>query len=146
LEQIQIKVFTSTLLFVLALSISKCSILLFLHQAAGNAFQRLAIIVIGVLILLWTLAVMAIIILECEMPTPWQIWTSKCIPLVSTSLQKSTEPTLITRQLPFWITAIAVDIFIDIGLTSLSAQIIWTSRLESRQKALATLISSLRLL
>jgi hypothetical protein len=84
LEQIQIKVFISTLLFVLALSISKCSILLFLHQAARNAFQRLAIIVIGVLILLWTLAVMAIIILECEMPTPWQIWTSKCIPLVST--------------------------------------------------------------
>jgi hypothetical protein len=82
IDQIQIKVFVSTILFVLALSISKCSILLFLHQVADSTLQRVGIMTIGVVVLMWTLAVMTGIVFECEMPWPWEIWTGKCIPMV----------------------------------------------------------------
>lgn len=83
MEQVQIKVFISTILFVMVLSISKCSVLLFLHQLADNALQRAGVMVIGTVVLIWTLAVMAGIVFECEMPRPWEIWTGKCIPMVS---------------------------------------------------------------
>jgi hypothetical protein len=82
LDQVQVKVFISTILFVLALSISKCSILLFLHHLAGTTLQRLGVMTIGIVVLVWTLAVMAGIVFECEMPRPWEIWTGKCIPMV----------------------------------------------------------------
>jgi hypothetical protein len=77
-----VKVFVSTILFVLALSISKCSVLLFLHQLANNTAQRLGLIIIGFVVVIWTLGVMTGIVFECEMPRPWEIWTGKCIPLV----------------------------------------------------------------
>jgi hypothetical protein len=37
---------------------------------------------VGVVVLMWTLAVMTGIVFECEMPRPWEIWTGKCIPMV----------------------------------------------------------------
>ena len=83
LEDIQVKVFVSTILFVLALSISKCSVLMFLHRAANTTLQRVGIMIIGVIVLIWTLGVLTGIIFECEMPRPWEIWTGKCIPMVS---------------------------------------------------------------
>lgn len=86
LEDIQTRVFISTVLVVFAMSISKCSILLFLHQLADNAMQRLGVMIVGIVVLIWTLAVMAGIVFECEMPKPWAIWTGKCIPLVRYSL------------------------------------------------------------
>ncbi|KAH7086400.1 hypothetical protein FB567DRAFT_69870 [Paraphoma chrysanthemicola] len=128
LDQVQVKVFISTILVVLALSISKCSILLFLSHVAGTTLQRLGVLIIGIMVMVWTLAVMAGIIFECAMPRPWEIWTGKCIPM-----------------LPFWITATAVDIVIDITLVSLSAHMVWTSQLDFHGKALAFLIFSLRL-
>jgi hypothetical protein len=84
LEQAQIKIFMSTILFVLAISISKCSMLLFLHQLADNMLQRVGVVVIGLVVLVWALAVMAGVVFECEMPRPWTIWTGKCIPIVRT--------------------------------------------------------------
>jgi hypothetical protein len=88
LDQIQMKVFISTILFVLALSISKCSVLLFHHQLADNTLQRVGVMIIGIVVLIWTLAVMAGIVFECEMPRPWEIWTGKCIPMVRYSAVK----------------------------------------------------------
>jgi hypothetical protein len=89
IDQIQVKIFISTILFVLALSVSKCSVLLFLHQVADNTLQRVGVIAIGVAVLMWSLAVMTGIIFECEMPRPWEIWTGKCIPMVLSSLLPS---------------------------------------------------------
>jgi small basic protein len=83
LEDIQIKVFVSTILFVLALSVSKCSMLMFLHHVADNTLQRVGIMIIGVLVLIWTVGVITGLVFECEMPRPWDIWTGKCIPMVS---------------------------------------------------------------
>jgi hypothetical protein len=81
-EQTQIKVFVSTILFVLALGLSKCSTLLFLHQLANSTPQRLGVMLIGVVVVMWTLGVMTGIVFECEMPRPWEIWTGQCIPMV----------------------------------------------------------------
>jgi hypothetical protein len=86
LNEIQIKVFVSTILFVLALSISKCSMLVFLHQLADTALQKIGVTTVGVVVVIWTLAVMAGIVFECEMPRPWEIWTGKCIPMVRSHL------------------------------------------------------------
>lgn len=102
LEEAQIKVFVSTILFILALSMSKCSILLFLQQTAKSSWQRLGLVAIGTLVLIWTLAAMAGTVFECEMPKPWEIWTGKCIPLVSWSYL-----TLVVARL------IGIDSFLD---------------------------------
>ncbi|KAL5119772.1 hypothetical protein ACEQ8H_002378 [Pleosporales sp. CAS-2024a] len=130
LDDIQVKVFVSTILFVLALSISKCSVLMFLRHVADNTLQgRTGIMVIGVVVVVWTLAVMTGIIFECEMPRPWQIWTGKCIPMI-----------------PFWITATVVDMIIDIALFLLSIQTVWRLSLDHRQKNIAFSILSLRIM
>lgn len=81
-EQIQIKLFVATILFFLTVSISKGSILLFLYDLAETIWSRASVIVVSIMVLLWTMAVMAGLSFQCEMPTPWRIWTGKCIPLV----------------------------------------------------------------
>jgi hypothetical protein len=70
----------------LAISISKCSVLLFLYNLVESTLQRVGVIAIGVLVLLWTVAVLVFMVFQCEMQTPWDIWTGKCIPLVSLNL------------------------------------------------------------
>ncbi|CAO2657993.1 Nn.00g072530.m01.CDS01 [Neocucurbitaria sp. VM-36] len=129
MEQIQMKIFISTILFVLAISISKCTILMYVHQFAADTLQKVAAISLGILVLLSTIAVMTGIIFQCEMPKPWEIWTGKCIPLF-----------------PFWVTATAIDIVFDIALVLLSACAVWTLRIEYCHKTSATGILSLRLL
>jgi ABC-type nitrate/sulfonate/bicarbonate transport system permease component len=48
-----------------------------------STLQRVGVVMIGVLVLLWTIAVLAAMVFQCEMPSPWDVWTGKCIPLVS---------------------------------------------------------------
>ncbi|KAH7394457.1 hypothetical protein BKA66DRAFT_601057 [Pyrenochaeta sp. MPI-SDFR-AT-0127] len=129
MEQIQVKVFISTILFALAISISKCSILLYIHQVAGDSLHRIGAVVISILVLLWTIAILAGIVFQCEMPKPWGIWTGKCIPLF-----------------PFWLTATTIDIVIDIAMVLLSACTVWTFRLDNHQRALLTFMLSCRLI
>lgn len=90
MDQIQIKVFVSTILFVLALSVSKCSVILFLHQLADNTLQKVGVTIVGIVVLIWTLAVMTGIVFECDMPRPWEIWTGKCIPIVGEPVPRLT--------------------------------------------------------
>lgn len=84
-EQVQIKIFIATILFVMAISVSKCSILLFLYRLARDSLQKAGVVMIGALVLLWTIAVISGTVFQCEMPQPWTIWTGKCIPLVRLS-------------------------------------------------------------
>ena len=88
-EQIQIKLFVATILFVLAVSISKGSILFFLYDLAETIWSRVNVIAVSILVLVWTVAVMAGMSFQCEMPTPWRIWTGKCIPLVGRNVTSS---------------------------------------------------------
>ncbi|KAF2127975.1 hypothetical protein P153DRAFT_293905, partial [Dothidotthia symphoricarpi CBS 119687] len=128
-ERVQLKLFVSTVLFVLAISLSKCPVILFLYRLADNTLQRLNIAIVGILVLIWTTAVMAGVVFQCAMPRPWEMWTGQCIPLVS-----------------FWIAAIAVDILIDTALILFPAHIIWTMQLQYHQKTPATSVFSLRVL
>jgi hypothetical protein len=144
-ESVQINVFIATMLFVLALSISKCSILLFLHEVAGNSMQKLGVMITGIVILMWTLAAIAGIVFECAMPRPWDIWSGKCIPLVSSSNPEHIVKCLTVAEVPFWIAVTAVDIVVDMTLVILSVRIVW-ARLVNSQKITATLVFSLRLL
>ncbi|KAL6706409.1 hypothetical protein ACN47E_005515 [Coniothyrium glycines] len=128
LEQVQVQVFVSTILFALSISISKCSILLLLHKMAQNTVQRVCVVAVGVLVLLWVTAVMAGVVFQCEMPTPWEIWTGKCIPV-----------------LPFWTTATAIDIVVDTVMFLLSIYIVWSLHVDYRQKTRASLLLSFRL-
>jgi hypothetical protein len=101
MEHIQLKLFVSTILFVLALSISKCSVLLFLYHLAQSTLSRVGVVTTGVLVLLWTIAVLAVMVFQCEMPTPWDIWTGKCIPLVSLEYLQYYEHNLIKHRYHF---------------------------------------------
>ncbi|KAH9863788.1 hypothetical protein J1614_009720 [Plenodomus biglobosus] len=129
IDQMQIKIFVAKILSVLALSIGKCSLLLFLFRLLDTTIQRVGIITIGCLILLWTIAVISVTVFQCAMPQPWTIWTGKCIPLVAV-----------------WIAATIADIALDTAMLLLSLQIVWKLHIEYRQKTFATSLLSLRLL
>lgn len=146
IEQIQIKVFIATILFVLATTISKLATLLFLHRLANTAVQRVGVAVLDSLVLLWTIAVISGTVFQCEQPQPWEIWTGKCIPLVClcTSIVSLIVPN--NRQVPFWVTATAVDVFAEISMILLSVHLAWVLHTGCQQKMLATLTLSLRLL
>ncbi|KAG9188380.1 hypothetical protein G6011_02303 [Alternaria panax] len=127
LEQIQLKLFVTTILFVLTVSLTKSSVLLFLYHLADNTVRRASVLVISILVLLWTIAVLAGMVFQCELPTPWMVWTGKCIPLI-----------------PFWMIATIFDIVLEIAVIVLCAHRVWTLRESCRQKTLATLLLSMR--
>ena len=81
-EQIQLRLYVSTLLFILVASISKISALVFLYRLAGNALRKASVIITSILAVTWTIVVLSGMVFQCELPTPWRIWTGKCIPLV----------------------------------------------------------------
>jgi len=83
LEQIQLKLYVTTILFVLTISIAKSSVLLFLYHLADSTLRRASVLLVSTLVLIWTIAVLAGMVFQCELPTPWLVWTGKCIPLVS---------------------------------------------------------------
>jgi len=83
LLNIERKLFVSTMMFVLAVSISKSSVLLFLYRLAQSTLRRMSVAIVGALVLVWTIAVLAVMVFQCEMPNPWTIWTGNCVPLVS---------------------------------------------------------------
>jgi hypothetical protein len=118
---------------------------LFLHEVAGNSMQKLGVMITGIVILMWTLAAIAGIVFECAMPRPWDIWSGKCIPLVSSSNPEHIVKCLTVAEVPFWIAVTAVDIVVDMTLVILSVRIVW-ARLVNSQKITATLVFSLRLL
>lgn len=82
-DQIQIEIFAANILFILATSIAKCSLLLFLHRLADRKLQRACAVTISSLVLLETIAVISGTVFQCESPRPWTIWTGRCISLVS---------------------------------------------------------------
>lgn len=82
LEQIQLRLFVTIILSTLVASISKGSVLLYLHHIAETALQRISVVVISVLVALWTIVVLVGMEFQCESAAPWRIWTGKCIPLV----------------------------------------------------------------
>ncbi|KAI8933680.1 hypothetical protein NX059_009398 [Plenodomus lindquistii] len=128
-DRIQTKIFVATILSVLAITIAKCSLLLFLYRLADTTIKRTGTIAIGCLLLLWTIAVIATTVFQCGMPRPWTIWTGQCISLV-----------------PFWFTATIVDIVLDAAMLLLSLYIAWPLNTGYRQKTSVSLLLSLRLL
>jgi hypothetical protein len=145
IRQIQVKVFVSTILFILAVSISTCSALLFLHRLTRNLWQRVEVVALGVLLLLWTIVILAGMIFQCEMPKPWSVWTGKCIPLVSLYTIDYSLTYLITGQVPFWVTGTVVEIVIDTAMILVSAQLLWSLLIPHRHKTLVILLCLLRL-
>ncbi|KAF1943503.1 hypothetical protein EJ02DRAFT_129282 [Clathrospora elynae] len=127
MEQIQLKVYVSTLLSILAIGISKFSMLLYLFRITEITLQRVGVTAIGVFVSLWTIVVLAGTVFQCEMPKPWEIFEGRCIPL-----------------LPFWITAISVDIVTDLLMILLSIGMVWTMRIDHCQRTWAISVFSLR--
>jgi hypothetical protein len=145
-EQIQLRLYVTTILFILVVSISKSSVLLFLYHLAETALQRAIFIAISTLVVLWTIVVLAGMIFQCELPTPWRIWTDKCIPLVGRSIVLVPWKCLTVAQVPFWMTMNIADIALEAAIIALFTYSIWRLRESYRQKTLATLLLSLRLM
>ncbi|KAL1794888.1 hypothetical protein ACET3X_006704 [Alternaria dauci] len=127
LEHIQLKIFVTTIFFVLTISLAKSSVLLFLYHLADSTFRKASVLAISALVLLWTIATVAGMVFQCELPKPWMIWTGKCISLV-----------------PFWMVATIVDIVLETAIIVLCVHRVWTLRESYRQKTLATLLLSMR--
>ncbi|CBX97770.1 predicted protein [Plenodomus lingam JN3] len=129
IDRIQVKIFVATILSVLALSIPKCSVLIFFYRVAHSTLQRIGVVTLGCLVLLWTIAVISGTVFQCAMPQPWTIWTGKCIPLAT-----------------FHITTTIASTILDTTLLLISLQLTWTQTTSYHYKTLASFLLSLRLL
>ncbi|KAH7138367.1 hypothetical protein B0J11DRAFT_13764 [Dendryphion nanum] len=121
--------YASTLLYVLTLGISKISILLFLRKLFHTKAHKLATTLLNSIVICWTVAITISVAFECSLPTPWERFSAKCVPMK-----------------PFWISATAIDIATDLALILLPIFIVSTLQIELRKKMIIIAIFASRLI
>ncbi|KAJ8108486.1 hypothetical protein OPT61_g8141 [Boeremia exigua] len=126
-DDIQVISYASTILLVVALSLSKLSVILWLERLQLSKTYKLCSMTAGALILIYMLSTAAGIIFQCQLPRPWDLRTGHC-----TSSQR------------FWTTTIAIDIALDLSLIMLPVVALMTLDLQQRKKDYASYILSLR--
>lgn len=79
----QIKAYVSTVLFVLVASLSKMPLVLWLIRLKPQKMQQACTMAIGCTVFAYMIASATSIILQCQMPRPWDFRPGQCIPSVS---------------------------------------------------------------
>ncbi|KAF2112038.1 hypothetical protein BDV96DRAFT_665054 [Lophiotrema nucula] len=125
---IQKEMYAATILYILTVGVSKISITAFLGRLSGTATHKTIIIILGIVILCWTIAITFGVAFACALPHPWETFTGKCI-----------------STMPFWIGSTTVDVLTDIIMIVLPIQMVWNLQMELGRKATVVFIFALRL-
>jgi hypothetical protein len=56
-------------------------------RLAATKLHKLAIVVLGVVVICWTIAITTSVVFECALPHPWEVFSGKCIDPVSPQYQ-----------------------------------------------------------
>ena len=79
----RVKLYVSTVLFVLTTSLSKAPLFLWLKRLKLRKVYKASTIVVGCIVLICMMASTASVIFQCQLPTPWYTQRGRCISLVS---------------------------------------------------------------
>ncbi|KAF2198696.1 hypothetical protein GQ43DRAFT_343134, partial [Delitschia confertaspora ATCC 74209] len=129
LSQIQKEIYAATILYILAVGMSKISMSWFLARLAGEAVHKVAVVILSSVVVAWTIAVTFGFAFQCKLPRPWDVHGGKCISIMA-----------------FWIGAAIIDIATDIVMIALPIHIVWNLQLGFREKATVCFIFVIRLI
>lgn len=82
IEAIQRKIYAATILYVLTVGAAKLSAAAFFARLMCTAFHKVAVIVVVIIVICWTLATASVVAFGCRLPRPWEIWGGTCISMV----------------------------------------------------------------
>jgi hypothetical protein len=82
-DAIQKGYYASDFLYILTIGFAKLSLVSFFYSVHHQRGQRRAVLAIGIFILTWTLASLAVVAFQCGLPKPWEILTLHCYNIVS---------------------------------------------------------------
>ncbi|KAF2662413.1 hypothetical protein K491DRAFT_709782 [Lophiostoma macrostomum CBS 122681] len=120
-------VYAATILYVLTVGLSKFSMCAFLTRLAATKLHKMAIAVLGIVVLCWTIAITIGVVFECALPRPWEVFTGKCI-----------DP------LAFWTPATVVDVCTDVAMIIIPIHIVWGLQMQGQRKAVVVFIFLVR--
>ncbi|KAF1955370.1 hypothetical protein CC80DRAFT_594523 [Byssothecium circinans] len=127
-NNLQKHVYISNILYVLTLGFSKLSVATFLTRLACTPKHKTAVLLLGILVVCWMIAITGVVAFSCKLPRPWND-DGKCISI-----------------LPFWFAASIFDILTDLLLILLPVHIVSTLQLQTRKKIFVIAIFALRIL
>ena len=82
-DEIQKALYASDFFYISTLGFAKLSLLSFFYGVYHQRGQRRAVLIIGIFILMWTVASLAAVAFQCGLPKPWEVLTLHCYNLVS---------------------------------------------------------------
>ncbi|KAH6643202.1 hypothetical protein C7974DRAFT_119464 [Boeremia exigua] len=126
-SQLQVISYASTISFVFALSLSKMPLVLWLKRLELPRAYRMFTVVTGCMILAHMLSAATMIILQCQLPTPWNIRMGRC-----------------TSSHQIWTTVIAIDIVFDMSLTVMPVFAVMRKGSQHPREGWVAIILSLR--
>jgi hypothetical protein len=128
ISKIQREVYAATILYVLTVGLSKFSMCAFLMRLAATKLHKLAIVVLGVVVICWTIAITTSVVFECALPHPWEVFSGKCI-----------DP------MALWTPATVVDVCTDVAMIFIPIHIVWGLQMQGQRKAVVVFIFLVRL-
>lgn len=76
-------VYVSTILYLLALTFAKASVVLFLGRLVARRAHSIAVLVLVACTVAWSLASIFGVSFQCELPQPWDLVHAQCFDVVS---------------------------------------------------------------
>ena len=87
-DQVQALLYTSNLFFILCLGLSKCSVICFLRRLSRDRNHKIVFDCATGVMILWTVASLLAIALQCNLSMPWVIVGQNCSDTVSCALKQ----------------------------------------------------------
>lgn len=115
--------YTYQILFIIAIVLSKMSLLLFITRLTPNVATIRVGRIILCLIAIWGVATVFGFAFQCSLPRPWNITSGVC-----------------QNQSALYYTAAVIDILTDIVLTILPVVILWGVQIQRRKRAIVMLV------
>ena len=142
--------YSADILYIIALAISKASVLVLLWQITPVGVHRRMALISGSLIGMWTLASIFAAVFQCSAPDTWTILSPHCFDKVwVTNLDICTRCfaiRLTPQQSSFWTAYGIINILTEVILISIPTYTICSLHMSSQRKAVAVSCFAIRVL
>ena len=147
-NEVQKMYYTSNLFFIMAIGLSKISVVRLLHRISRIKQHRLVFNIAVGLIAVWTIASLLAIALQCDLQHPWTSVEEECPGIVSPAQYCDTRrlKSLTEFQLRRWQSICALDIASEVAIVGLVVFLVYSLQTPMSRKAKVVGIFSFRLL
>ncbi|KAM0723328.1 hypothetical protein Q7P37_001530 [Cladosporium fusiforme] len=115
--KVQKMYYASFLLFILALGLSKMSVVLFQARLTATRWQKQVFKGLTVLIAIWMAVSILVLALQCDLSSPWKVLGQEC-----------------PGSGPRWLAISVFDILIEVAITTLACQLVWSLQMTKVRK------------